>query len=283
MLKELYRLTKPGIVYSNVMTAAAGFFVASNRSIRVGLLIELLLAIALIIASACTINNYIDRGIDNHMERTKTRAIPSGRVSGKIALIYGALLGILGFCILVLFTNVTTSVLGIIAYIDYIVIYGWGKRHTVYGTLIGTISGAIPPAAGYTAVSGHFNGVAIILFLILVFWQMPHFFAIAMYRLKDYEAAGLPVWPSKRGINSTKHQMLFYIVAFTIASITLTVFGITGRLFAGIAAALGALWIWRGVADYHINDILWAKRMFFVSLIVLLVMSVNLSLGARLP
>lgn len=265
------------------MTAAAGFFVASNRSIRVGLLIELLLAIALIIASACTINNYIDRGIDNHMERTKTRAIPSGRVSGKIALIYGALLGILGFCILVLFTNVTTSVLGIIAYIDYIVIYGWGKRHTVYGTLIGTISGAIPPAAGYTAVSGHFNGVAIILFLILVFWQMPHFFAIAMYRLKDYEAAGLPVWPSKRGINSTKHQMLFYIVAFTIASITLTVFGITGRLFAGIAAALGALWIWRGVADYHINDILWAKRMFFVSLIVLLVMSVNLSLGARLP
>lgn len=191
-------MTKPGIVYGNTLTATAGFLLGAKGAIDYWLLLATLAGIAFIIGSACVFNNYIDRDIDAKMVRTKKRALAHGLVPAGKAITYASLLGIIGFFILSLSTNFLTVALGTVAFFDYVVLYGISKRRTAYSTIVGSIAGAIPPAAGYTAVTNRLDGGAVLLFIILVFWQMPHFYAIAMYRYDDYKAAGLPVLPVKK-------------------------------------------------------------------------------------
>jgi protoheme IX farnesyltransferase len=270
LIKNYYWLAKPGIIYGNVITAAGGFFLASRGHIDVWLLITTLAGLSFIIASACVFNNYIDRGIDGVMSRTKNRSLVSGAVSGQSALIYAAILGLSGVSLLALFTNLLTLFISLTGFFVYVVLYGIGKRRSEYGTIIGSISGAVPPVVGYCAVSNRFDSGALILFMILVFWQMPHFFAIAMYRLDDYTAAGLPVLPVKRGEFITKLHMLFYIVAFIITAGMLTIFGYTGYIYLIIAGILGFSWLGYWIKGLRAeNNKLWARQMFRFSLIVI--------------
>ena len=120
-------------------------------------------------------------------------------------------LGLLGNFILFLYTNLLTVVVADIGFFVYVVLYSFWKCHTIYGTAIGSIAGAIPPVVGYCAVSNHFDIGALILFIMLVLWQMPHFFSIAMYHFNDYKAAEIPVLPVKKGALRTKiHMVLIY-------------------------------------------------------------------------
>lgn len=286
MLKEYYRLTKPGIIYGNIVNTSAGFAFASVLAwaFDAWLLLAVLAGVALVIASGCVFNNYIDRGIDKHMVRTKRRALVKGRVSGRSALTYGALLGIAGFTVLALWTNWLTVLIGAIGYVDYIVLYGYAKRKSWLGTLVGSISGAMPPVAGYCAVTGHFDTAALLLFLILATWQMPHFYAIAMYRQKDYAAAGIPVLPVAKGTQQTKIQILLYVGLFTIATILMTTFGYTGLIYMGVMTVIGVYWLQLAIEGFKAPDeVKWARKMFFFSLIVTLVTAVMLPLGALLP
>lgn len=238
----------------------------------------------LVIASACVINNYIDREIDAKMARTKKRALVSGKVSARAALFYGGILGVVGFGLLLAYTNNLVALIGLIAYIDYIVLYGWTKRHSVHGTLVGTIAGAAPPVAGYCAVTGKFDFGAFIIFMIMVFWQMVHFYAIAIRREKDYKAAGIPVLPVVKGVRETKIQMILYTIAFIFAVLDLSLRGYAGWMFAAVMAILGVVWLYKGLNSFGIKDnVLWAKNMFMFSLIVLLSFSVMLSVGSILP
>src|SRR5262249_21742106 len=152
-------------------------------------------------------------------------ALATGTVPVAAALTYGTLLLAAGFVVLATFTNTVTVLVGVTGFVFYVLFYSLGKRYTVHGTLIGSVSGAIPPVAGYTAVTNHFDGGAWILFMILVTWQMPHFYAIAMYRLKDYANAGLPVWPVKKGIHSTKVQIAIWVALFTLAAACMSLKG----------------------------------------------------------
>ena len=204
MIKTYYLLTKPGIIYGNSINTAGGFLLAAKGVIDPLLFLAALIGTAFVIGSACVFNNYIDREIDEKMARTKKRALVTGDIPVKNALIFGTLLGILGFLILFSYTNLLTGVIGVIGVVMYVVVYGYFKRRTVHGTLIGSISGAIPPVAGYTAVTNLIDTGAILLFLILVFWQMPHFYAIAVYRIEDYKKAGIPVLSVVKGIPTTK-------------------------------------------------------------------------------
>ncbi len=257
---------------------------ASKGHIRVGLLLATLLGTSLVIASACVFNNYIDRDIDKHMARTKKRALVTGLIPGPIALTYATVLGLLGFLILSIYTNWLTVALGFVGIFSYVVLYGIGKRRSVHGTLVGSISGAMPPVAGYTAVTNRFDSGALLLFLILVFWQMPHFYAIAMRRYNDYAAAKLPVLPVKKGMKTTKVQILFYILAFSVAAGLLTVLGYTGYIYLIVMAGLGLYWLWLGLKGFKASDnTAWAKKMFLFSLIVILGFSIMVSVGSRLP
>jgi heme o synthase len=279
-LRDYYHLTKPGIIYGNLLPAIAGFLLASHWHIKFVLFISMILGVGLVIGSACVFNNYIDRGIDQKMARTKKRAIATGRISGQQALTYASVLGVLGFALLIWQTNWDTVILGLIGFVDYVILYGISKRRFTGGTLVGSISGAVPPAAGYTAVTGHFTGAALLLFIILVLWQMPHFYAIAIYRYKDYKAAGIPVLPVQRNIEITRRRIMYYIVAFTLAAMSLAFFGYAGHIYLVVVAFLGFFWLGRGIRTYNqLEPQMWARRMFLISLFVMCGLSVAISAG----
>ena len=280
LFRTYYRLTKPGIIRGNAVPAIAGFLLASKGNVRYSLLIETLIGISLVIASACVYNNYLDREIDKKMSRTKNRALVLGTVSHRSALVYATALGILGFVTLGFYTNAATVLVGIVGIIFYVIVYGVAKRKSVHGTLVGSISGAMPPVAGYLAVTGHFDVVALTLFLILAFWQMPHFYAIAIYRLKDYRAAGLPVLPVKKGLATTKRDILLYVVAFGAAAIALSFIGHTGPLYFIVAVMLTFFWLLAGLRGFRTeNTDRWARKMFGISLLVLSVLCVFIALS----
>ncbi len=248
------------------------------------LLIETLAGLSLVIASACVFNNWIDRDIDKRMRRTKNRALVTGRISTANALTYAGLLGIGGFLTLLTFTNGLVVCVVSLAYIFYIVFYGYAKRHGVYGTLVGTVPGAIPPVAGYLAVSGKIDAAAVILFLILVFWQLPHFYAIAMYRQDDYESAGLPVFPIVKGMEITKKEIMIYIAIFTLCCTLLSIFGYTGYIYLTVVLVLGIYWFRTGLRIYKTSSYeVWGKKMFFASLRVTMVLCLAIAFGSLLP
>ena len=278
MFKIYLSLTKPGIIFGNIITAIGGFFLASKGQIDIVLLLAMIVGLSLIIASACVFNNIIDRDIDVKMARTKNRALVTHRVFTRNAILYAIVLGMVGIFILLFLTNLLTLCISLIGFFFYVVVYGIGKRRTVYGTVIGSISGAVPPVVGYCAVSNQFDLGALLLFVILVLWQMPHFYAIAIFRSTDYAAASIPVLPLKKGMHETKIQMIVYIIAFIIATMLLTVFGITGSAYLIIALLLGLWWLFVGVKGFSTtDDKKWARKMFRTSLIVLTLLCVMLS------
>lgn len=284
MLRDYYVLTKPGIIQGNVMTTVAGFLLAAKGHVAIGLLLAAIGGTALVIASACVFNNVIDRNIDKKMSRTGKRALVKGTISVRSALLYATILGILGFAILLLFTNVLTTLLGLIGFVFYIIIYGIAKRRSEHGTLVGTIPGAMPIVAGYTAVTNQLDLGAWLLFLIMVIWQMPHFYGIAIFRIKDYAAAGIPVMPLKRGMASTKIQTMLYIAAFAAACIWLSNAHYTGITFAVGMTVVSLYWLWLGFKGWRTSDdTKWARGMFGFSLVVLLVMSVLLGIASFTP
>jgi len=283
-VREYYRLTKPGIVYGNAFTTVAAFLYASKWHSGVMLFLATLVGICLVVASACVFNNVLDRGIDRRMARTKERPLVTGAIGVPAALVYGAVLGIIGLALLYSQANPLTAALALFGHISYVLIYGWAKRVSSWGTVVGSIPGAIPIVVGYTAVTGRLDIPALILFLILVFWQMPHFYAIAMYRLDDYAAADIPVLPARKGMRATKVHLLCYIVAYLIAVTALTVLGYAGWAYLVIALGFGLAWAWRALRGWKTpDDVRWAKGVFLYSLIVLVTFSIALALSPVLP
>lgn len=283
--RSYLQLIKPGITLSNTMSAAAGFLLASSIfgfnwvtfSAAIG-------GVALVIASACVANNILDRTIDKKMKRTSKRDVARGTINVPQALLYTFVLGAAGFTLLFLWTNLLTFWLGVIAYVWYVAVYGLAKRTTEFSTIIGGVAGALPPMAGYTALSGNIDAAAILLFLILFFWQLPHFYAISMFRQTDYASAGLPVWAVKYGMRSTKLQIFISVVLYAVAVVLLYAYGYVGLSYLVISSALSLYWIYKGASLYRsINDSKWARTMFGVSLLVLLAMCLLIAVGGYLP
>ncbi len=265
-----YLLTKPGIILGNLVTVAAGFLLASKGQIHFGLFLAALLGLAFIMASACVLNNYIDRPIDIKMKRTKNRALVTGLITGPQAIAYAVVLGMLGVLILVLYTNMLTVIVAAVGFIVYVFLYSLWKCHTVYGTAIGSIAGAVPPVVGYCAVSNQFDAGALILFLMMVLWQMPHFFSIAMYHLEDYAAAKIPVLPLEKGMLRTKIHMVLYIISFIAAAAMLTLFNYTGNSYLFASTTMGCLWLGLCLKGFKSEDNqLWGKNMFHLSLVMI--------------
>jgi len=282
--KDYYQLTKPGIIYGNVLTTAASFLFASRGHIHFGLFLAIMLGSSLTIASGCVFNNYLDRGIDIEMSRTKKRALVTGLISPRSALIYATLLGLAGFSTLIAFTNGVTALVGLTGFIFYVIVYGYFKRRSVHGTVVGSVSGAVPVVAGYTAVAGHLGVGALLLFMIMATWQMPHFYGIAMYRAKEYGAAHIPVLPLVKGMRSAQRYTLVYIGLYLVACSLLTIFGYAGYSFLIVMLGLGATWLYRSLKLLNNGDYpLWGRKTFLFSLIVLLGFSVMLSVGSILP
>jgi len=276
-MHRYYHLTKPGIVYGNTLTAVGAYLFGLHvfhLPFDFIPFCALVLGLGAAMGSACVFNNVIDANIDARMERTKDREIPAGTIRPSHALVFGFILGLAGLGILYAFVSPLAFLITLGGVIVYVAVYTPAKRVTPRSTLIGAVAGAVPPVAGYAAAVGLLDARALVLFLILVTWQMTHFFAIGLHRSDDYRAAGLPVLPLVVSASATRFLMVVYAVAFSVAAYALYALGGLGLGYAIVMTAVCGAWIALGIRGFFVPDIRpWARRMFFVSLVVLLAFS----------
>lgn len=245
LFKSYYQLTKPRIIVLLLIETAAAVFVASGGDVNPVLLLVTLLGGWLAAAAANTINCFYDRDIDQIMERTRWRPIPSGRIRPRDALIFAAGLAIASFLVLTIGTNLTAALLAQAGIVFYVLIYThWLKRHTPQNIVIGGAAGAIPPLVGWAAVTGDLSWAAWVLFAIIFLWTPPHFWALAMYIRDEYAEVNVPMLPTIVGNAETAKQVWIY-TWLTVASTLLLTYplGVCGALYTVAAIALGGVFL----------------------------------------
>jgi len=267
---DYLHLTKPGITLSNLMTTFTGLWLASKGAPELDIMFYTLIGTALVIASGAALNNYWDRELDMKMKRTKNRGLASGRIHPRNALLIGIGLLLAGLVVLAVGANPLAAVLGLLGHIFYVLIYTPLKRVTTLNTVIGGVSGAIPPMIGWAAVTANLDPGAWVLFLILFLWQPPHFLALAMLKVEDYRAGGIPMLPVVRGFAETKRQMFLWAAALVPASLLLSLYGIVGGLYLTAAVVLGLIYLYLLFQGFSTkDDLAWARKLFGYSLIYL--------------
>jgi len=286
MIKSYLQVTKPGIIIGNLISVVGGFLLAAKGHMDHTLFSYTILGVSLVVASGCAFNNLIDRDIDRKMERTKNRVLVKGLVSVHTTFALAIVLGVLGFAILYFGANPLAMWLAVMGFVVYVFVYSlYMKRHSVYGTLIGSLSGAAPPVIGYCAVSNEFDTGALILLAIFSLWQMPHSYAIAIFRFKDYQAANIPVLPVVKGIAVAKHHILLYIIAFMFAALMLSIGGYAGYKYLVVATAVSVWWLCMALSGYKSenNDYVWARKLFVFSIIAICTLNIMMSIDFMVP
>lgn len=270
-MKTYYQLTKPGIVYGNAIPAVAAFLYASQSGVDYAVLAAMLIGLMAVVAGSCVANNIIDQDIDMLMERTRARALPTGQVSVAQAGVFSAVLLAIGFLLLFLFTNLVTLAVALFGVVVYVGIYTPLKRMSVHSTVVGAFAGAVPPVVGYTTEAQALDMAALLLFLVLVCWQMVHFFAISIVRESDYRSASLPVASVSLGIWRTKALMVVYAVLFACSMLALgTVENLSVAYFV-VAGGISLAWLVRALRGLRTpDDRKWARGMFLYSILALL-------------
>ena len=284
-IKNYVLVAKPGIVFGNLISAAAGFLLASKGRVDGLALPATLIGISLVVASGGVFNNCVDRDIDRKMLRTRHRALAQGLIKLPVAVAYATILGLAGLALLWAATNLLAVSLVLAGLTIYVGVYSlYLKRHSVYSTLIGSLAGAAPPLAGYCAVTGRFDLGAVILLAIFSLWQMPHCYAIAVFRFEDYTNAAIPVLPVTHGTAAAQKHMVGYILAFMAATLMLTVGGYTGYRTFAVAAALGLSWLYLAWSGYQAKgERLWARKLFIFSILTIFILSVMMSIDFTAP
>jgi|SRR5690606_3917895 len=267
--KDYLVLTKVGIVNSNLMTVVAGFFLASyyNNLHLMDYLDKIIITLIgsyLVIAGSGSLNNYIDRDIDILMRRTKRRPSVSGRFSPRFILALGSSYVTIGN-LLLFHVSITAGIAGFIGSFSYIVLYTlWTKRKYTLNTVVGSISGAMPPLIGWAAIDPALHPVAWVVFSIMFLWQIPHFLALAMKKTEDYRMANIPMLPVVEGFAMTKRQIMVWILCL----LPLPFYMIDlSPYFVIFATLLNVGWLLIGLKGFKRDDDLkWANRIFVYSL-----------------
>jgi protoheme IX farnesyltransferase len=242
---DYLNLTKPRIGMLAVFTTFVGMWLAAQGLPPIQLLIFTLLGTALAAGAAGALNNFLDRDIDTRMERTAQRPLPSGRLLPYQALSLGISLSLASFAMLVIFVNLLTALLALFAIFFYAPVYTlWLKRKTPLCTVLGGITGAIPPLMGWTAVTHGIEPAALVLFAILFLWQPPHFWALALLSQEEYRNAGIPMLPVVHGSEMTRRQIVLYAAALLPISVLLYPTGVVGFGYVIPALILGAGFLW---------------------------------------
>ena len=246
-ISNLLDLCKLKVVALILLTAVVGMFLAVPAPYFPDLLLvfNASLGIGLAAASAAVFNHVVDEKIDTQMSRTDQRPLPQGKVSRYQALVWGVLLGVVGLGILQLFVNTLTMILTFASLIGYALIYTlYLKRATPQNIVIGGAAGAAPPVLGWTAITGGQNiESALLLFLIVFIWTPPHFWALAIHRVKEYEKVNIPMLPVTHGLAYTKVQILLYTILLVVVTILPYLTGMSGLIYLAAALILGGIFL----------------------------------------
>ena len=270
---DFFALLKPRVMSLVVFTAFVGMMLAPGYISPVLGFISIL-AIAVGAGASGSLNQWYDADIDAIMTRTKSRPIPSGKVLGGEALGFGLILSLLSVMSLGLFANLLSAALLAFTIFFYAVVYTmWLKRSTPQNIVIGGAAGAFPPMIGWAAVTGTISIESCVLFLIIFLWTPPHFWALALFKSKDYGDAGIPMLPNVAGEASTKNHILAYALIVAPVGVLPWFLGFAGFVYGIASAILGAMFIWYAVKVWQMpesdRDMKPAKRLFGFSLIYL--------------
>jgi protoheme IX farnesyltransferase len=254
LAREYLELTKPKVVALLVFTALVGMFLAVPGLPPLDKFLLGALGIGMAAGSAATINHLLDQKIDALMARTRGRPLPTGQLSAAQAARFALVLGALSMVVLATGVNVLTAVLTFVSLIGYAIVYTvWLKRATPQNIVIGGAAGAAPPVLGWAAVTGEAASDALLLFLIVFAWTPPHFWALALYREKEYGRAGIPMLPVTHGSQFTRLHILLYTVLLTAVTVMPYATRLSGGLYLAGAMVLNAVFLrhaWRLYREY---------------------------------
>lgn len=278
-LKDFFALSKPLIVALLLITTYGGLVIGVKQWPSFWLTLWTLLGGALAAGGSSALNQYIDRELDKNMQRTAKRPLADGRLTDAEGLAFGLGLSLVSYYILASFVNYLAALLSLAGIIYYVILYSvWLKKATVQNIVIGGGAGAIPPMVGYAAATGTLDWTALILFLIIFMWTPPHFWALAIVRMKDYERAGVPMMPVVRGEKETRRQILIYTVELVLITLLLPLLNLAGTIYLVASLLLGGALLYAAWAVWKQggNKVAWRMYKWSSSYLVFIFVAIML-------
>ena len=249
--RDYLEMCKPRVVLLMLLTTLVGMFIAvpGGTAPPTLLVLTALAGIALVAGSAAVINHVADAHIDRKMARTHARPVAQGRVSFTEAIVFSSIIGCAGMLILVTQVNVLTAWLNLLSWAGYGLLYTlFLKRRTSQNIVIGGIFGAAPPLFGWTAVTGEISMEPLLLVLVIFVWTPPHFWALAIDRVEDYEKSGVPMLPVTHGDAHTRWNIFCYTVLLVISTVVPYLLGTQGLLYLVSVLLLGGVFLHHAIA-----------------------------------
>jgi len=269
-LRQFIALTKPRVVSLIVFTAMIGMFLATPGLPPALPMLFATLGIALVAGSAAAVNCLIEQKIDAKMARTRARPLPRGELTSMQTLVFAGVVGAAGLCLLYLMVNALTMWLTLVTFLGYAIVYTvLLKPATPQNIVIGGASGAMPPVLGWAAIANEVPPEALLLFLIIFVWTPPHFWALALYRAKEYAKAGLPMLPVTHGGEFTRLHIVLYTCTLFAVSLLPFAIRMSGWLYLASAIVLGGVFLRYAVALYRRYSDSLARATFRYSIVYL--------------
>ncbi len=279
VVSDLLELCKPAVTGLNLVVVLGAYALAGGAFDPAGLA-ALCLGTLAIVGSAEAMNMVLERETDKLMARTASRPLCRDRLSVETATGFSLALGFVGVPLLAL-SHWGVAALGVFAWFAYVAVYTPMKRRHPSALLIGAVPGAVPPLMGWVAATGGIDAAAMLLFALLVAWQMAHFLAIAMYRNDDYRRAGLKTVAVVRGVPAAKRQALGWSLVMLASSLGFGATGLVGPVYTAIAALLGGVVLAMAAAGFRPGaGVPWARRFFLSSVIYLPLLLMALAVDA---
>ena len=261
--KDFFALSKPLIVGLLLITTYGGLVIGGKAWPSFSLTFWTLIGGALAAGGSSALNQYIDRDLDKNMQRTAKRPLPDSRLTAAEGLAFGLALSLISYYVLACFVNGLAALLSLAGIIYYVILYSlWLKKATVQNIVIGGGAGAIPPMVGYAAATGHLDWTAWLLFAIIFMWTPPHFWALAIVRMKDYENAGVPMLPVVRGEMEARRQIFIYTLELIGVTLLLPLLNLAGTVYLVSSLLLGGALIYAAWAVWKQGGNKVAWRMY---------------------
>lgn len=280
-LADYVALTKPRITATVLATTLGGFFLAQPRP-EPSLLAAVVAGTWLVVGGANALNMYLERESDRHMRRTAQRPLPAGRMSPSTALVFGLALTFVALVILTFGASPAAGLLAAVANTSYVLLYTPLKPRSSVAVWVGAVPGAIPPLLGWAAATGAVDAVGASLFVLMFFWQIPHFHAIALFRQEEYARAGLKVLPLERGDEATRRSIAFWSVVAVASTVGPFALGLSSQAYLAVALALGVPFALLALSGLRARvGARWAHRVFGLSIPYLVALFAALLLTRR--